>query len=240
MRKSIPPVSTLGLFSAITFLIGAILIFVLNLSRGDSPKEAFSFSVVSQLVWVVLFFASSRSKNLYFIQPVIYLVLAPINFLDAHDSFYGLGFFVIAVLLLFKIGFFERHRVLKLVGLLVYLYGWELFAALKEGRDRGRSFTPVFFVTVFLVYLYILYREQIIVYLKEPKPTLDLKAKGLSDAECEYIIALDKGKSIKEIATENKIAESTIRNTLARSYKKLGVKDKSELSSLTAKHTLKH
>jgi len=54
-----------------------------------------------------------------------------------------------------------------------------------------------------------------------------------------YIQALDQGISPKEIAAEHKISDSTVRNTLARAYKKLGVKDKSELTSLTAKHMIK-
>lgn len=195
--------------------------------------------VFIQIGAAFLFFISSLSRKLYFIQPVIFLIIAPINFLDSHESFYGLGFFVVAVLLLFKIGFFDRHRVAKLVSLLVYLYGWELFAAFRSGRERGLSLTPVFFVTAFLVYLYILYREQIVVYLKEPKPVLDLKAKGLSATECVYILALDRGKTPKEIAVEYNVSDSTVRNTLSRAYKKLGVKDKVELTSLTAKHTLK-
>lgn len=234
------PVATLGIFSALVFLAGSALIFVIHLYRGQSPAVAFSLNVSSQLVVALIFFVSSHSKRLYFLQPIIFLVLAPIDILNSHDSIYGLGFFVMATLLLFKIGFFRRRRIVKLAGLLAYLYGWELFAALRSGRDRGLSLTPVFYVTAFLTYLYILYREQIVGYLKEPKPVLDLRARGLSQAACSYIIALDKGKSIKEIATEHDISDSTIRNTLSRAYRKLGVKGKSELLALTARHTLKH
>jgi len=240
MREKKNPVREIGLFTSIVFLSGAVLMFILFLLRGWGFRTSISDPyVLIQLGAALVFFISSRSDKLYFIQPIIFLVIAPINFLDSHDSFYGLGFFVIAVLLLFKIGFFQRRRILKMVGLLVYLYGWELFATLRSGRSRGLSLTPVFFVTVFLAYLYILYREKIIVYLKEPKPVLDLKAKGLSETERIYIQALDKGESPKEIAAEHNVSASTVRNTLARAYKKLGVKDKSELTSLTAKHTLK-
>lgn len=192
----------------------------------------------SQLIIALLLYISSRIPKVYFLQPVIFLAIAPINFLDAHDSFYGLGFFVMAILLLFKIGFFEKGRIPKIVGLFIYLYGWELFAAIRAGRYTGLSLTPVFFVTVFLIFLYILYKDQIIVYLKQPKPLLDLKAKGLADAEAAYILALSKGLNVKEIAGQFKVSDSTVRNTLARAYKKLGVQDKAELSTFLADYTL--
>ena len=233
------PVSTLGFFSSIAFLLGAVLIFSLELYKGSGVVESITFNVVTQLIVSLLFFISSRSSRLYFIQPLLFLALTPINLLSAHDSFYGLGFFMMAVLLLFKVGFFTRRRTLKLIGLLIYLYGWELYASLRSGWERGLSLTPVFFVTAFLLFLYILYREQIIVYLKEPKPILDLREKGLSGTERAYITALAKGMSPKEIAAEHKVSDSTVRNTLARAYKKLGVKDKSELTALTARHTVK-
>ena len=228
------------MFSAWIFVAGAVLLTIVFLLRGKTFFQSISHPYIPiQLFVALLFYLSTKSDKLNFIQPAIFLVIAPINFMDSHDSFFGLGFFVMAILLLFKTGFFDKHRIPKLTSLLIYLYGWELFAAFRSGRYMALSLTPVFFVTAFLVYLYILYREQIIVYLKEPKPLLDLKTKGLSAAEIAYILDLERSMTQKEIASKHEVSDSTVRNTLVRAYKKLGVKDKSELSSLLANHTVK-
>jgi len=233
------PLRRLGLFSSLTFVAGTILLTIVFLMRGKTILESISHPYIPiQLVIAGLFYVSAVIPRLYILQPIIFLTIAPINFLDSHDSFYGLGFFVMAILLLFKIGFFEKGRIPKIIGLSVYLYGWELFAAIRAGRYTGLSLTPVFFVTVFLIFLYILYKDQIIVYLKQPKPLLDLKAKGLADTEASYILALARGMNVKEIAGKFEVSESTVRNTLSRAYKKLGVQDKAELSTLLADYSL--
>ncbi|NLJ47054.1 MAG: helix-turn-helix transcriptional regulator [Treponema sp.] len=233
------PLRRIGRFTAGVFLAGAVLWIPIYLLRGMGfTKSFFHPYVLIQLAAATVFYVSTLSKSLNYLQPLVFLTIAPINFLDSHESFYGLGFFVMAILLLFKIGFFDRGRIPKILGLLLYLYGWELFAALRAGRNREYSLTPVFFVTVFLVYLYILYKDQIIVYLKQPKPLLDLKAKGISDSEASYILALARGLNVKEIAGKFEVSESTVRNTLARAYKKLGVQDKAELSTFLADYTL--
>ncbi|HOX14191.1 MAG TPA: helix-turn-helix transcriptional regulator [Spirochaetia bacterium] len=238
-KTAINPLARIGRFTALVFVAGSLLMFVVWMSRGWGFVKTITHPYIGiQLLVALLFYISSRSPKLYIIQPILLLIQAPINFLDSHDSFYGLGFFVMAVLLLFKIGFFERGRIPKVIGLLVYLYGWELFAAIRAGRHTGLSLTPVFFVTVFLIFLYILYKEQVIVYLKQPKPLLDLQAKGLADTEAAYILALAKGLNVKEIAGKFEVSESTVRNTLARAYKKLGVQDKAELSTFLAEYTL--
>jgi DNA-binding CsgD family transcriptional regulator len=233
------PLIRIGRFTALVFVAGALLRFGVLMSRGQGFTQAVSSSyVIIQALVAVFFYVSTLNAKLNIIQPIIFLLIAPINFLDSHDSFYGLGFFMMATLLLFKIGFFEKGRIPKIVGLLVYLYGWELYAALRAGRNTSSPYTAVFFVTAFLLYLYILYKEQIIVYLKQPKPLLDLQAKGIADTEAAYILALAKGLNVKEIAGRFEVSESTVRNTLARAYKKLGVQDKAELSAFLADYTL--
>jgi DNA-binding CsgD family transcriptional regulator len=235
------PVANLGLFFSIAFFCGFILMATMRLSRGLPFLEAlFSVTNISQLTVALLFFISSRKPRFYWVQPALFLAISPLPFLGNNDSFYGLAFFVLAVLLLFKLGFFNSMRIPKIISLLMYLYIVQLAAALISDRSLQLAITPVFFVTIFLIVLYILYHEEIVIYLKVPKPVLDLKEKKLSESEYLYLIDLRNGKNLKEIAFDHGVSESTIRNTLARTYKKLGVKDKSELIGLTAIHTLKY
>lgn len=54
---------------------------------------------------------------------------------------------------------------------------------------------------------------------------LSLDAAALSGRERAFAEALLAGRSVKETAYEWGVSESTVRNTLARAYKKLGVRD---------------
>ncbi len=235
------PIAHLGLFFSIAFCFGFILVVIMRVTRGLSIIEALNSPPnIAQLGVAFMFFLSSKIPRLYWIQPVVLLAITPLPFIGNNDSFYGLAFFVLAVLLLFKIGFFNSLRIPKVIGLLLYLYIVQLITAVIVGRSLQLALTPVFVVTIFLVILYILYHEEIVVYLKEPKPVLDLKGKKLSEAEYLYLMDLRDGRNIKEIAVNHGVSESTIRNTLARVYKKLDVHDKSELMALVAVHTLKY
>jgi DNA-binding CsgD family transcriptional regulator len=77
-----------------------------------------------------------------------------------------------------------------------------------------------------------------LLYLKEPKVKLSLDAKGLAEAERLYISSVIAGKSVKEVAFEFAVSESTVRNTLSRAYKKLGVTSKSGLATLAEKYEI--
>ncbi len=190
--------------------------------------------------WLLLgmagaFFLSAFYAILQWLQPLMFLIMAPISILQG-ESFYGLGAFVIAMLLLFRLGFFNRHRVSKLIISLAYLYVWEIIKALQSTGGLINALMPVFFITAFLLMLYFAYQEKIMVYLKEPKERLSLADKGLSAAEKTYVLALIKGLTPKEIAAEYSVSDSTVRNTLSRAYQKLGVPDRAALLALATRY----
>jgi DNA-binding CsgD family transcriptional regulator len=188
--------------------------------------------------WILLlsvsgFVLSSIWAPAVWFQPLVFLVIAPLPLMQLAESLYGLGFFVMGILLLFRLGFFEHRRVPKLILAIAYLYLWEVISALKAERNLILAFEPVFFVTVFLLMLYFAFSEKLMVYLHEPREKLSLREKTLSEAERAYVMALLKdGKNYKEIAFDFEVSESTVRNTLARAYKKLGVSDHAGLASL--------
>jgi DNA-binding CsgD family transcriptional regulator len=61
---------------------------------------------------------------------------------------------------------------------------------------------------------------------RRKKPRVSLSSKGLAEIEALYAIAFIRGKSVKQIALEYTVSESTVRNTLSHVYKKLGVIDR--------------
>jgi DNA-binding CsgD family transcriptional regulator len=55
------------------------------------------------------------------------------------------------------------------------------------------------------------------------QPVLSLSGQGLSRVEAAYVRSILQGHSVKETAHEAGVSDSTVRNTLARVYRKLGV-----------------
>jgi DNA-binding CsgD family transcriptional regulator len=71
------------------------------------------------------------------------------------------------------------------------------------------------------------------------KIPLSLTERGLGRMERQYVLDTLSGKSVKEIAFQYNISESTVRNTLAKSYRKLGITGMVGLATLAERHTIK-
>lgn len=229
-----------GILLGIIFILGFAVNF-LGWVMNPNPTttligKLLQWDSLLLLAMITLFFASAFVAPLQWAQPIIFLLMTPVTLSTSHESFYALGAYVVGVLLLFRLGFFERRRVAKIVASVAYLYGWELYFGLRAGRNIYFSLTPIFFITSFLLILYLAYQEKIMVYLKEPKEKLSLAKRGLSAAERTYVLALVGGMGPKEIAAEYEVSDSTVRNTIARSYQKLGVHDRSGLAALSEKY----
>lgn len=66
---------------------------------------------------------------------------------------------------------------------------------------------------------------------------LSLDAAALSERERAFAEALLAGRSVKEMAYESGVSESTVRNTLARAYKKLGVAGAKDFARIYSRGT---
>ncbi|MDX9957608.1 MAG: helix-turn-helix transcriptional regulator [Spirochaetia bacterium] len=71
--------------------------------------------------------------------------------------------------------------------------------------------------------------------VNEERPVIVLSEHGLTRMQTAYVMSLLRGASIKEIACEAGVSDSTVRNTLAKVYKKLGVHNMVGLMQLAGK-----
>ncbi len=226
-----------GLFYGIVFLAAGIINFAAGIIDGNSILQAFfDFrNVLSILIIAALMFASAYVSFLAWIQPIAFLALTPVPLMAGPSSFYGLGFYAVGILLLFKMGFYSQHRIMKAIASVVYLMAIEVISGLRSGDSLYDSLMPVFFIVAFLFFLFLTFRDRIVIYLKEPKIRLSLDAKGLAESEQLYIRRMIGGRSVKEVSFEFGVSESTVRNTLSRAYKKLGVNSKAGVADLSQK-----
>jgi DNA-binding CsgD family transcriptional regulator len=228
-----------SLFWGTAFLVGALFsigflnIYVRHSSLGDALQMRGSVILVA-----LLFYAPLLWKPLVWTQPLIFLAITPLPLLEDYASFYGLGFFSVGMLILFRLGFFARRRVMKLLLLLAYFLAVEAFAALRSGREFSSVFEATFFILLFLAFGYLAYEEKLAVFLKEPKVILSLTERGLTHSERAYFLAQLDGKSPKEIAIDFELADSTVRTSLAKAYKKLEIDGTADLATFKQTHQI--
>lgn len=235
------PLTRSGIFFSAAFILAILLnVFVfLMIGQGVSFLKAIANpTVVSLYVCVALLVLSTVKRRFSFIQPLLFLFVSSFTMVPRPNSIYGIGLFISGVILLYKGGYLERRRLIKLSLLGLYLYAMLFYAAFGKGFYSTYAIGPLFFTTAFLAFLYLIFKEQVVVYLKEKKPVLSLRERGLSEAESAYVRAVARGLSPKEMAVEFGVSESTIRNTMSRAYKKLGVADKADLAAMLASHEL--
>jgi len=180
-------------------------------------------------VCFALFVLSTLKESLRWLQPAILLVMTPLPMLRHGSSMFSLGSFIAAEVLLYRLGFFEHKKFAKFLVSIAYFYSCEILIGISSGARIMEVVAPIAYMTAFLVFLMIVYGSNWIIYLNTPKPILSLSALEVTKKEAEYLKALLAGRSIKEIAIDGGVKESTVRNTLARVYKKFDVQDKSTL-----------
>lgn len=222
-----------GFLFALFFFLGFAINFVFGFIYTKSFTAIFhDVQFTSLLASTIFFLLSTMSHRLKWIQVIVFLGMTGISTIKDPRSVYGLGFFVIAIILLKSFGFFNKNGPLKMFLCVVYLLLTELTGAFFSKDTLQAAIAPTYFISAFLYLLWFFYKDKLVIYLKEPKPKFSLQEKGLSEAERSFVLLSLAGKTQKEIAIDFGLSESTIRNTLARAYKKLGVEDKVGLAVL--------
>ncbi|HUX37679.1 MAG TPA: sigma factor-like helix-turn-helix DNA-binding protein [Rectinemataceae bacterium] len=226
-----------GIIFACVFLMGYLINIPNVLSRGDGIWRA--LFLPNQLVTIAsacLFLVSALVAKLKWLQPAIFLLSSPIAIIPEPWTIWGLGYFIMGVVLLERTGVFHKRRRLRVGLLVLYLFAMEVAAVFYMKRPAFDAVAPTFFISAFGLFLWFLYKDRLVVFLKEPKPRLSLAEKGLTHAERAYVLAVMEGRSAKEICVDYDVAESTVRNTLARACKKLEVEDSTGIAVLAATH----
>ena len=228
-----------GILFAIIFFAGFLMNVVFKLQRGSPLIELFvTPTQLSLLASTALFLLSAFFEPLRYLQPALFILSSPFPIIQEPEGLYGLGFFIMGVLLLERAGFFLRNRAPRLLVVLLYLLTVEVVAVVVSRRPLQDAVSPTFFIVAFGVFLWFLYKDRITVILKEPRQPLSLTERGLSQAEKSFVMATLGGKSQKELAVDFELKESTIRNTLVRAYKKLDIEDRVGLAILGERYDI--
>jgi signal transduction histidine kinase len=103
---------------------------------------------------------SGRVSELF--QILAIFTAAEIAILDGYESFYGIGMYIVAVILVYKYGFLDRYRKIKIASLaVIYIATVEVSAQIKDPGKAAMGFDGILFVMVYLLILWFVFEDQI-------------------------------------------------------------------------------
>ncbi len=189
-------------------------------------------------------FGISVRKNLRILQPLIFIVNAPLVLFvtDKVDTLDGmtpyLVLFSLGVILLVRYEYLKKHFTVKVLLLIICLYipMYIRFAILSD--QLTSFFSHAFLFAAYILMLLFIFKDKLIVYMAPPKPVLCLSEKKLTEREKQVTLSLLSGKTPKEIAFDLKLKDVTVRRYISSSFKKLGLRNQGELLSMNEKYTI--
>jgi DNA-binding CsgD family transcriptional regulator len=133
-----------------------------------------------------------------------------------------------------KYGFFRRWKVFKLITISILVLASVFIKEWQYPNKTMDNLRELLLHMAFIVILYFMFKKDLANYFRQrTKKSLTITYK-LSEKESVYVLGILAGKTSKEIASDNKITETTVRTTLSRAYKKMQISDAKQLVLLTS------
>jgi DNA-binding CsgD family transcriptional regulator len=184
------------------------------------------------MAFALLFLATALFAALGVLQAALFFGLCALQTASSLDSLYGLGFAVVGAIILFRRGWFCRHPLKK--ALIVAAMGCAaLLAPILASGPSPLALAPACVsASLFAILVACLAKGRVLSAFAPKKPVLKLASYHLNRRECQVIKARLLGKTVKELALENGLAVSTVRNALATGCHKLGIEGRESLMAL--------
>jgi DNA-binding CsgD family transcriptional regulator len=214
-------------------------LFALGLANSEIPTFPdymfpFDFPPESLLfvygIFAALFLSSALIAAFGAIQVFLLFALAALLAAQDPECLDGLGCALTASIVALCRGWFCRRPALK--GVVVAVTGSAALLGTLFFRREVLVVPALIGTAVFLLAVAGLARERLLSSLAPKKRILRLADYKLNERESHIVRMRLLGKSVKEIAFEGGIAESTVRNNLSSSYRKLGLNGSEELVAL--------
>ena len=215
--------------------LGALL--QVGLSISDIADEGPDILVPVYLAIALLFVASAIIPVLVFLQVTLCFSMSAIITASSLNCFLGLGFSLAAAIMVFRLGGFLRQPMIK-AAFFAFFGSLALTVPIFCSNKPALAHIPALIVAaIYSVLVYCLARGRVLsAFGPKKKPVLKLAAHGLGAREIQVILATIGGATIKQIAYDLKLSESTIRNTLARGRHKLGLDTREDVGALRERY----
>lgn len=149
-------------FALIAFVADMIICLTL---RNLSALEALQTAPVLATGLSALFFFFTRNIDHVAIR-IMHLVaitlVAVFAILDTYDSFYGLGFIILIVLIAYRYGFLDTGLMWKAAIILIFFLALIEFSARSgEPEDQGTGIMVIAYLVFFAMSIYLVYTDEI-------------------------------------------------------------------------------
>ena len=121
-------------------------------------------SIYVPLIAAVLFYLTRRLDHavVRIMHVFCIIIVASLAIIDVYESFYGLGFMILAVLLSYKYGYLDKGIKWKAgTSIIVVFLLIEILVFLSDEKKPGVGIDVILFLVFFLVFVYIIYQEEI-------------------------------------------------------------------------------
>jgi hypothetical protein len=199
---------------------------------GQAGQNALGLSMIPlYLAFTVLSLLSAYLRSLVIVQALPLAAMIAIHALSSERPLVCLAFGFGMGFLLLRRGFFVRRAALKAAALVLAFCSVTLGPFALSDRTIVSAMPFLFACGGFGGFIAALATPRLrYALVTERRELLRLEDFGLSEREC--VLAILKGKRIKEILPDGSAETSTVRNILCGAYKKLGVAGIAELKVL--------
>jgi DNA-binding CsgD family transcriptional regulator len=228
-------------------LVGSLTMLGFACSEGAESGGTFLFALdegavvpaaSAYLLFAVLFAASAVFISRNVIQVALFFSLSALQSGQADALHFGLGFAVVSAMILLRQGWFFHGPMIK-AAVVSGVGGFTLVLPPLASGARGRALLPaLIWAVAYVIIVFGLARGRYLSALAPRKRVLRLADFHLTDREKRVVKLRIAGKSAKEIAAENNIALSTVRNVLSLSYHKLGIAGGEALMAIGERYTV--
>jgi len=190
------------------------------------------------LLFAALFLTTAIFGSLVYIQAGLFFLLSAVHSGQDPTRHLGLGFAIVAAVILLRRGWFFRKPAIKAVITSTIGVASIVVPVLASSHDAGDVDSALIWALVFIIVVIGLARSRCLSALAPKKRVLRLADFHLTEREKLVVRMRISGMSAKEIAREKEMALSTVRNVLSRSYRKLGIDRCEDLMAMGERYTV--
>jgi DNA-binding CsgD family transcriptional regulator len=217
-------------FQKFVGIVGAALQLGLMITDYAEPDDVFFGPVY--LVFALVLLASARFAFLGPAQAALFFAVSGMQTADTLNSFYGMGFAIVAALVVFRRGWFVHRSVVKAIAITAIGWAFLVLPIVFSGKTPFAQSPAIISALIYGVLVVCLARSRDISAFAPRKRLLRLAEYKLTAREIRIVKARLGGQSVKELATGFGLAESTVRNALSFAYRKLKLNGSEDLMAL--------
>ncbi len=232
-ESTLPLLQKASFFFFLIVSLSIVLNVILALLIPDRPSSLHDSPAILciQGLFALGFLLATVQQSLAWMGPALLLALVPFHLSSHIASMYSLCAFLIATVELYRMDFFKRAGLFKIVMMFVYYGSSIALVGITLSVSVIEIIIPILFILLSFLFLLPIFQGKRQISILRSRQKIRYKDLNLSERETDFLRDCLDGATFKEIATRHHVSESTVRNTFAHIYHKFGVTDRASLLS---------